>query len=721
MATRIDRGKMMRLIRAAAICAAVAIALAFALEGLQLATQPKQYSVSYEENGETQSLDLSSGALIESSLVDGKIVVDGGPAQVDFLFDEAQEIDKLALNVGQTENDYIVRVLYAKPGESCSLENSLEVVGKAGQSELMLGIPSGTYGQIAIQIAGNVTVQGIDYSSGVTTVKTALPERIKRRRVLTLTVLLFCALILLEYLGFRRNIVEMVKRMREKPGALRGNYLAGTITFIATGVITYLLVRLLVAHDLQRGINWMLNTLCISAALCVASILTFRRTLANRPEVFFVIIALLIGGMMSFFYPDTRLISWDDEFHYMNALRFSYLGEERLTEQDQVSISTQPEQEHDLSKLDQWHAEQDFRYQQGAVSVVPAKLNYGYFCSLVQGIGLYLGRVLGLSYWLIWGLGRFFGLLAYAIIGFFAIRRLHSGKMMAAAVLLIPEALFLASQYSYDPGVTSFITLGMCYCYAEWQEMDRTISWKNAFIMILAMFMGCLIKAIYFPVLLIPLFFPKKKYRDMKHRRQFFILSISAMIALVLYFMVPFLSGNGAGDTRGGEDVNSFGQIMYILKNPIQYTNTLISFLRSYIGIDNVRELLCHFAYQDHAPKAMLYALLMAVVTFTDREERDQSLSDKGWVRLLSLLIFFGTICLIATALYVSFTPVGLNWINGCQPRYVIPVMLPAMMMMGTGRIVNRTNRALYHGIVFAIICYVDFSAVLFNCLAAFS
>ena len=37
------------------------------------------------------------------------------------------------------------------------------------------------------------------------------------------------------------------------------------------------------------------------------------------------------------------------------------------------------------------------------------------------------------------------------------------------------------------------------------------------------------------------------------------------------------------------------------------------------------------------------------------------------------------SLVLVATALYVSFTPVGLATVNGCQTRYVIPVLVPAL------------------------------------------
>ena len=72
-----------------------------------------------------------------------------------------------------------------------------------------------------------------------------------------------------------------------------------------------------------------------------------------------------------------------------------------------------------------------------------------------------------------WSLGRFTGLTAYAIIGYFAIRRLKSGKMILAMALMMPSSVFLAVNYSYDPGVIAGILISCAYWIAQWQEREK--------------------------------------------------------------------------------------------------------------------------------------------------------------------------------------------------------------------------------------------------------
>ena len=81
-------------------------------------------------------------------------------------------------------------------------------------------------------------------------------------------------------------------------------------------------------------------------------------------------------------------------------------------------------------------------------------------------------------------------------------------------------------------------------------------------------------------------------------------------------------------------------------------------------------------------------------------------------------MILFGTVAFVATSMYVSYTGVGSSDISGCQPRYLIPVLFPAIMLLGSGKIRNEMNQALYNGIVFAGVGYVGFCSVLYTCIA---
>ena len=115
---------------------------------------------------------------------------------------------------------------------------------------------------------------------------------------------------------------------------------------------------------------------------------------------------------------------------------------------------------------------------------------------------------------------------------------LKSGKMILAAVLLIPECVFLASNYSYDPGVTGFLALGLSYCFAEWQEPTGKITLRNALLIGISLFLGCIAKPVYFPILLLPLWMKREQFADRRARRLYWALMLGLMP--VRYFPIIY-------------------------------------------------------------------------------------------------------------------------------------------------------------------------------------
>ena len=78
--------------------------------------------------------------------------------------------------------------------------------------------------------------------------------------------------------------------------------------------------------------------------------------------------------------------------------------------------------------------------------------------------------------------------------------------------------------------------------------------------------------------------------------------------------------------------------------------------------------------------------LAMIISIFADRNQEEREIL-KVKNRVWSFFIIFGTICLVATALYVSFTPVGYHTVNGCQYRYLIPILFPLLYFFHVNKI----------------------------------
>lgn len=707
----------------ALICFIAAVILSVGLEWLQIKTQPKNY---YYEEGEVQgefTLPLEEANLIVCERVDSHVQVEGGPAEIQFFPDGSKTFNRVSVSFYEpAESSGVMRVLYAAGEEDCTVDASLQLPFDPGMDHLDFIIPGGNYNKIKVQIAGNIGVQGVQASS-IEHQRIAVDERLSIKRIAMLTFFLFC--VFLFFFGihgwtkFRESVQQGIRDIREN----RKKVIIRIAISVVAIVLTYFALRAYVPYFLNKPFNWVLRLFCIATSIAVGSLFCFTRALGSKPEIFFVIICLLSGMFIAIFSPAATTVSWDDGYHYLNASKYSYLGQTRLTEQDNIALAAWSERVYDLSAVDEWHSRQDELYQKGVTNLQNGMINPKNFWLFFPGIGLYLGRVLGFPFHRIWEMGRLFSLIAYAVIGYFAIRRLKSGKMILAGVLLIPECIFLAATYSYDPGVIAFLALGLSYSFAEWQEPQKTMKGFNAVVILAALFLGCLTKYIYFPVFFIPLLLPAKKFKNKASHRAFVGATILMMLYLIWSFASPYLGGNASEntDSRVFSDADAGRQIPYILENPLTYTGILLRALRSVLGPENSEGLFTFFAYMGKAPNNYMYVAILAILAFTDKTEDDYELSKRGWTRLFFEVLMFGIACLAATSMYIVFTPVAADHIEGFQYRYTLPIIYPAIMLLGSGKIVNRSNRTIYNGLMFAAIGFVDFSAVLISFCALYS
>lgn len=694
----------------AIILCLISLVIACCLEWLQVQTQPAFFETRISEKKDPGIMDPGKALLTDCAFDGQTVTVDEGPAQI-FFSDFNNHFSCITIKYSASSEEGVMRVLFAKAGEECDIENSVQLAYSSGEDTLVFYFPEGDYGNLKIQIAGKVKIKEIERS--VTNVeRIPIRDPFNWKRAAKVAVLLFTLLVLLCCANVWTKVKQTISRVRVNLLSDKKNTLIHAAIFFGTAIIVYFILRAYLPYVLGKEINRISNLFIISISIAAGCLFCFRETLAKKAEIFFLIFSLLIGGNIAFFAPDTSNVSWDDGYHYQQSNSYSYLGDIRLTAIEQAVLQPWPEMRFDVSGLDEWHGDQNELYQAGVSEIERQYVIHKSFWSSFSGIGLYLGRVIGLPFHQIWEFGRFAGLLAYSIIGYFAIRRLKSGKMILMSFLMIPENLFLAASYSYDPGLTVLFALGLSYLFAEWQEREKKLTWLSSGIIIGSLYLGCFPKEIFFPILLFPLFLPKDKFRDSRQRFCFMGLTIAAMLLLVLSF-VPSMGSRS--DMRGGDEVNASAQISFILNNPLSYTIILTNFLKTYLHPDGMVNYLTFFAYFGKGPNSSIYLVALAIAAFSDKSPCDDHFARKGWMRAFFMFVLFGIVCLVATSMYVAFTPVGYETINGCQCRYILPLFYPALMLIGVKGIHNHSNRKVYNGIILVLISYVGFTSVLYQ------
>lgn len=450
---------------------------------------------------------------------------------------------------------------------------------------------------------------------------------------------------------------------------------------------------------------WCLALLSVVALLIEG---LWLRSDISFAKLFFLVFAVL-GTAFALSLPPTLLVSWDDEFHFAHmATPAAFLTGGEIPASAQNVIEARPhygnfflDSEGFASALLSLDGVGLSIPSWGLLSVhplllilaIPVILLYGIFRYLVYLPGILvctLGFLLNADIIFIMTLCRLAMLLLCATVFALGIRRLVYGKHLFAVCALLPSTLFLSVNFSCDVFITSFIALAAAYFIGELQRPNEPLTLKNAIIMISALAIGCGPKAIYFALFIPLLFMPKAKFTSPRTARIFRLCILGVMFFIFLTIIAPFfLGGAGYSDIRGGSDVNATEQIKYILTTPFVYLRDLFRFLAGYVGLPSATAHVIFYAYlpSGSAFLGSAYILLALCVAMADRR-RDEAwdLSVRPFPKAISLLTVFATICLIATSLYVGFTPVGASTINGCQFRYLFPLIPIALYFLTSVR-----------------------------------
>ncbi len=312
-----------------------------------------------------------------------------------------------------------------------------------------------------------------------------------------------------------------------------------------------------------------------------------------------------------------------------------------------------------------------------------------------QWLMLKVGMFLGLPFSMVYRMGRMGNLILYCVVVFFAIRHMKRGKRILLVMALTPTAMMSAMTYTYDASVNAFSFLGISYLLTEWLERDRPISYRNCAVFTAAFVLASLPKAVYIPMILLALLFPKAKFRSRKELYLFKGGIFVVFVAMMSTFMLPVLiqPTSYGGDPRGG-DTSVSEQLIHIFSHPWTYTKLLLSsiwktFNDYTVGVEGIGRM-------GHLPlvnNVVPLVGLTAYTVLTDQREEEKT-KPALWQRGAILLAVFCVLCLIWTALYLSFTPVAADQINGVQGRYYIPLTLLLLLAVSPSALKNRFSVA---------------------------
>ena len=284
---------------------------------------------------------------------------------------------------------------------------------------------------------------------------------------------------------------------------------------------------------------------------------------------------------------------------------------------------------------------------------------------LPGALGMALARLLGFgALGCLYG-GRLVNLLAYAA---------HKCKPAFLCIMLLPMSLYMGASLSYDA------TLLGCYYVmlalltrAEWD--DRTALWYA----LACVFANGTKPYINLLWVVLPFVVRRSEWKVRFSRAVYAVLTAAGALALtfgVEQYGTLLRHNYGAIARQGGTTVNGGAQLLFVLKNPLRYIAVLLGTLYENDGFIGQLGL---FGWKDMpvafisltAPLVLLAAALLCTPS-----------ADALGRRRTGLLSVFGLVYAVGamTAMYITYTPVGMVRIVGLQTRYFLPVWLLAVL-----------------------------------------
>lgn len=457
-------------------------------------------------------------------------------------------------------------------------------------------------------------------------------------------------------------------------------------------------------------------SLCFCAATCasvayVAFCVVRKKT---TPSGLFLALSLPWVLFFACCAPAISGLSWDDQIHYANAQDLSYVINAPAPSVESslynplldVPALNNP---HPLDKgyvltsemgalganIDYLYPTSELLYvREGVGSVLGLYTSVGYIPSAAA---LWFGRLLHLPVLWTYTLGRCANALFYVLVTYASIRIIPCKKMLLCVVGLLPGALFLASNYSYDSWVICMLFLMSALVVKAITSKDGSIGAGQCAAMLSVGLLSIGPKAIYFLMLLMMLFVPKSKFASRDISLMFRVGVVYVTIIAACSFAIPFVISGGAAytDTRINQGVDPMGQLVWILQNPLPSADVLLGFVfGSFIGVGSFDGLSYSFAYMsDFAFSPSCLSLLLVVVAACTDSDRVSNRLAKARYGICTVCAVLTSILLIVASLYLSFTPVGYSTVDGVQPRYLTPLVFPLFLFVLNPRIINVSTR----------------------------
>lgn len=318
------------------------------------------------------------------------------------------------------------------------------------------------------------------------------------------------------------------------------------------------------------------------------------------------------------------------------------------------------------------------------------------FMHLPGAVGIVIARSLGLGTTQMLYLGRFMGLLLFAVAVFLGIRRIPFGKAVVFTLAILPITLQQVNSFSYDSVLFSSVLVFACYILGMTYD-NKSIS-EIDLLLVCVLGIGIIYckSGAYTPVCFSYLLIPAKKFANRKEHATF-------TLGLGFTYILAFLAKNIKVVNTGAEVTNKVMGIEsamtipnysvdYLLSHPITFfdviNNTVLDKTDFY-----VQSMLGQHLGWIQIEVANVIVISFSICLFLSAlrprgEEQYIEVSHKWWI----ICVTVASAALVLLGMLISWTPVTYVSVEGVQGRYFYPLLFFGLFVLRNSKVILSRN-----------------------------
>ncbi len=418
-------------------------------------------------------------------------------------------------------------------------------------------------------------------------------------------------------------------------------------------------------------------------------------------EKVFVIFALLFGMLYAIITPPFQSV--DEANHFLRSYAITE-GQIVSTKQNTAVGSVLPASLLELVKKFQY-LEKDitkqtsFKEIKKSFSITDNSKNfttypntalYSPVAYIAQSSGILCGKILHTSSLFMFYLTRIFNLILYCILGYYAIKCTPFLKLAVFLILLCPMNISLAASCSTDVTLIG-VSLLLFAKILEYSFNDKSLSVKNYTLLGFLLLILALTKHNFY---FVPLLFliPKEKFGTKYILKIAMIILPSIAACLIWSKMIAglYIPLNPQADM--------YKQIDFIMNNPIKYIGILIAttFVKAFrLFITSIGVLGWQDTRLDNLTY-MIYPVLLGIsIIYSDAK----NFILQNWKKYLIVFTAVTAYIIITTYLYLAWSKVGANIIEGLNGKYYTPLLFPLFAVIASSINTKSPDKNIYNSV----------------------